>query len=569
MNFDKNSYLIYTRRSTDDVLNQKNSIEHQVEQCLRYVESNGLTVAAGSVSSFCEEGIIKERHTAFKTSSFELRPDGTISYRIERPKFQQLIVLLTRRQIRGAICLCWDRLSRNSHDDAVIKDLIAQGVDVRFVQATYEKSSAGALHMDIDGMFSAHWSRLSGEKIRATNAKLRAEGKCTNRAPVGYLDHGPGDKPLDPERAPVIKQLFELYATGEWSVAQLTRWALTQGLTTKPMRAKRTRDEIAQGSENSHPKVSRPITDKHIEQILHTAFYCGLLSHANELLPGRHAPLISKDLFDQVQRTLRRRTTSIHYVNQRFSTYRGMVRCSCSRLFSPYVQKEHTYYRVKCREGCPNNVINLPEQHIDALVEELFGKLHPGTSTLAKIEAQAPKEISQMEERHEKDRALLEREQLRLERDLTYLRENKITLLREGAYGAGDFAAEVQRLEDARDAIIDKQEILASVAPAQMLETVLSFLELVNLAQQSYCQSSPQEKRMLATAVFLELHISDSRIAEVRAKDGFQEVLNRRVSLSCAPKFVFLELPTLYRAATLASERLQSALSHGEDVSEA
>lgn len=194
----KNEYLIYARKSTDDTDNQKNSIDYQTGECLRYAKNNKIIVADYSVESFCDAGVIKEKHTAYKTADVEVNKDGSFVYRIERTKFKQLIDALMSKQFKGVICLCWDRASRNDQDGIILKNLIKNGVDVRFVQANYDDSSSGALHMDIDGMFAAHYSRVISEKIRGANTKLWAEGKCTYKAPIGYLNQGSDNKPTRP-----------------------------------------------------------------------------------------------------------------------------------------------------------------------------------------------------------------------------------------------------------------------------------------------------------------------------------------------------------------------------------
>lgn len=522
------SYLIYARRSTDDVVHQKNSIDYQVEQCRRFARAQALPIANLAVEGFCEAGVVTERHTAFKTAALEIGRSGDVKYRIERPKFQRLIAALASGDIRGVICLCWDRLSRNPHDDAIIKDLLGRQVDVRFVQATYDKSSAGALHMDIDGMFAAHYSRVVSEKIRAANSKLRSEGKRTNRSPIGYLDHGPGNKPLDPERAPIVRRLFELYATGEWSIMQLAKWAKLQGLTSKPWRGRRSREEILAGKDNGRSPVSRPVTEKSVENILNNPFYCGRLRHHGDELPGQHEALIRPEIYNAVQRMLHERNTSVQYVDKEFFTYRGLVRCGCSRLYSPYRMKGHTYYRVACRSGCSSSQKNLAEGQLDALVAGMLGRVHLSEEELAQVQARGPEELLRAAERRASAAETRARERLRLERDLTYLSENKITLLREGVYIAAQLSFEVHRLEDEIVQLEAKGQQPA-VSEAVMLEAVLKFSELVRLAEQSYGYASASEKRTVATAAFLELVVHDGNVAQVRAKDGFKVLLDRPV----------------------------------------
>ncbi|PIR05504.1 hypothetical protein COV56_02700, partial [Candidatus Kuenenbacteria bacterium CG11_big_fil_rev_8_21_14_0_20_37_9] len=207
-------YLVYARKSTDDAENQKNSIDYQRNQSLNFAIGYQLDIADYTLNGFCKNGIIEEKHSAFKQKeNIAINKDGMVTYRIERPKFQILVQKLISGEFKGVICLCWDRISRNNRDGVVVKNLIEMGIDIKFVQANYDKSSSGALHMDIDSMFSQHYSEVISEKVKNTFEKLRSEGKCVYPAPIGYLDKGSDNKPIDPDRAPIVKRLFELYAT--------------------------------------------------------------------------------------------------------------------------------------------------------------------------------------------------------------------------------------------------------------------------------------------------------------------------------------------------------------------
>ena len=132
-----------------------------------------------NLSDFCKKGIIKEKHTAFKTSTITIGKDGSVKYKIERPKFKKLITLLQNKKFAEIICLCWNWISRNDQDEMIIKQLKKNRLDFQFIQTQYDKTSSGELHMDIDGMFSKHYSRVISEKVKGVCAKLKEEGKCT------------------------------------------------------------------------------------------------------------------------------------------------------------------------------------------------------------------------------------------------------------------------------------------------------------------------------------------------------------------------------------------------------
>ena len=50
----KNQYLIYTRKSTDDMDNQKNSLAYQLGEGIRFAKLNHLPVASVDIEDFCK-----------------------------------------------------------------------------------------------------------------------------------------------------------------------------------------------------------------------------------------------------------------------------------------------------------------------------------------------------------------------------------------------------------------------------------------------------------------------------------------------------------------------------------
>ena len=180
--------------------------------------------------------------------------------------------------------------------------------------------------MDIDGMFARHHSRVTSEKVKAAFRKLRDERRCTYFSPIGYLDEGSDKKVFDPERAPIIKRLFELYASGEWSLRDLLRWTRQQGLTTKPRRRRRERNEVLNGVEVEE-KQGIPLCISTLQFILVNPFYVGLLRFDGDTIEGMHPPLIDMELFNAVQERLKEKCVTIKYINKAFFAYRDFFKC--------------------------------------------------------------------------------------------------------------------------------------------------------------------------------------------------------------------------------------------------
>ena len=535
----KNEYLIYARKSTDDNENQKNSIAYQISEGIKFAKREKLTVAKIDILGFCKSGIITERHSGFKEDDeLTISEDGSIKYRIERIKFEKLVHTLINHEYKGVIFLCWDRASRNKNDDNILRKLMKLGVEIRFVQTAYDKGSSGELHMDVDGMFSQHYSRVISEKVTNTNRKLRDEGICTYRAPLGYLNTGdPRKIILDPERAPIVKQLFEKYAEGTWSLADLTRWANDNGLTTKPVRRKRTLEEMLREEDVRVEPITRPLTFNYIHKILTNLFYIGkvLGNDGVYVTSTSHTYLIDENLFYRVQSLLDTKRVSIHYKNSLYYAYRGLVRCAnCKRVYTPYKNKikKIEYYGARCVFGCSNSKKSIDVDFIEGKVGYIMSKLLFTKEELKEIDTQVRSEVSTLEDKRLKIIKGLEQEKHKIREDLAYLRKNKLTLLKNRVYSGEDYLTEELDLSQKLEKL-QKQEEASDISMQEVIKDVVLLSELLEDAYLYYTLANPTEKQKIITKVFSELTLSESTM-QYKCRNGFKVFENKK-SLLCDP----------------------------------
>lgn len=530
-------YVIYCRKSTDDTVNQQNSLDYQRKRNMDYVTAEGLPFARDlNIPGFCKNGIAEEAHSAFKEEDeFVLLANNTTQYRILRPKFAALIQLLKEKKIRGVVFLCWHRASRNEHDDMIIKKLEKLGADIRFTEMKYDKGSSGDFHKDADGMFARHYSRVISDGVRKANIKLREEGRCIYPAPIGYLDNGSISKPLDPERAPIVKRIFEQYATGDWSIRELARWAQKEGLTKKPHRRMRTKEEISDNMElESVPKIARPVDHKTIEYVLRNKFYLGKFKAE----PGQgryggrwqdsksHQPLIDTATFNAVQRLLSQHNTSLHYAEKPFYAYRGIIRCECGRVYSPYTKKGHLYYFAKCHDYCENMVQNLSVEEIEKQIQTVMDGIHLTEAEITAIEEHAKDDLDAISERRDKKLGDLQTRQQHLIKNLEYLTEERVTLLRTGAMDGDSIRDEQERLGAQLDAVQAEMRAYGESAK-EMLRYVLTFSELAKNASLYYKFALDNERREIVMQVFSELVFVDGHLKTYVGRDGFDALLKR------------------------------------------
>tara|TARA_Y100000310_G_scaffold336069_1_gene419671 strand:- start:5969 stop:7396 length:1428 start_codon:yes stop_codon:yes gene_type:complete len=451
------SYLIYTRRSTDDPDNQKNSLEYQERMCKDYAAKHKLQIAPASREDIVVDGI----------------------------------------------CICFVQVEYNVH------------------------TSAGELHMDIDGMFARHWSRVTSEKVRDTFTKLRKEKRYPHSAPIGYLDLGSDKKEFDPERAPIIKRLFELYDTGEWSLNELSRWAKKQGLTSKPRRRNRSQTEILKGVELEHIKQTSVFLCKSsIERALKNRFYIGEMYHKGDWLQGGHSPLIDCALFERVQKRLKQNCKSIRYMDKPFYSYRDLFRCTCGRVYTPYRKKGHVYYTCKCKKDCTNSQRTVREELMVEGIQTVFDEIYFSEAELVDIQEKAEQGLNQVSTIRDKEIEDLHIRRKRIHKDIDFIKKNKIALLREKTMSSTELNEESGRL------IAELEEVdgllkAQTESEKEMLKYVLTFSELFKRASSLYKEATDTEKRELAHLVFSELTLVHGNVASYKAKEEFELLLNR------------------------------------------
>jgi hypothetical protein len=124
---------------------------------------------------------------------------------------------------------------------------------------------------------------------------------------------------VDPERAPHVEWAFETFATGEWTIRQLTEALDARGL--------RTRATARQ--------PSKPLSLARVHKMLRHPYYMGVVVYQGVEYPGRHEPLISPELFFEVQQALDAHRLWGERPQRRTHYLKGTLFCGlCKRMMS-------------------------------------------------------------------------------------------------------------------------------------------------------------------------------------------------------------------------------------------
>ena len=299
-------YCLYARKSTESEERQVLSIDSQIKEMLELAEREKLEIVT----------IKRESHSAKET--------GT------RPVFNEIVEEIKQEKFNGIMTWAPDRISRNAGDLGKIVDLMDSGAlaEIR----TYGQRFSNNPNEKFLLMILGSQAKLENDN-RGINVKrgLRARvemGLWPGMAPVGYLNQKIMDKKCqiiqDPQRAPIVRQVFEKVAFQQWSGRKIYHW-LRFDLNFKTI-------------SNHNLSVSN------IYRLLTNTLYYGVFEYPRDSgnwYNGKHEPIISKEIFEKVQGHLKR--DNIQRQSHEFAFTKLMTCGLCESMISA----EEKYKKLK------------------------------------------------------------------------------------------------------------------------------------------------------------------------------------------------------------------------------
>jgi site-specific DNA recombinase len=350
-------YLIYARKSTEDEEKQQLSIPGQITELKQFASENKIKV----------EDILTETKSA-KTPG--------------RKVFNQLLSKIEKGEAQGILSWHPDRLARNAVDAGQIGHFLNTGklLDLKFPSFWFEKTPQGLFMLNMAFSQSQYFSdALSVNTARGLRQKART-GHFPGFAPRGYLNNRLKKTiKVDKKLALTIKKMFSLYSTGTYTLGSLSQKVADLKL-------------ISPNGNN----LSRDA----IKKTLQNPFYYGDFFYGGELYPGKHEPLISKKLFDQVQKALKKRGKPRKSKRQKVFPFTGLITCGhCGMKVTAETQvkrykngtsKKYIYYhctRKNKKVKCKGSFVRQPEidHQLTNLIKTVTLKKESGQWMLNKI----------------------------------------------------------------------------------------------------------------------------------------------------------------------------------------
>lgn len=473
----------YTRVSTTKQGIEGVSLQEQKAAIERYAHAQNLTI----IDWFTEQ------QTAAKRG---------------RPVFSRMLAHLRAGKADGVIIHKIDRSARNLKDWADLGELIDSGIKVHFAHETLDlHSRGGRLSADIQAVIAADYIRNLREETRKGFYGRLKQGLYPLPAPIGYLDRGKGQpKEVDPDKAPLVKQVFLLYATGQQTLETLVNETKRLGL---------------------FSRTGGIISKNGLSVMLNNPFYMGLihLRSTGELFSGIHEPIISKALFDQVQDALSGKVGQRTIKHRHL--YRRMIRCAfCSSSLIGELQKGRVYYRCHTKH-CPSKTLR--EDYIRREIVNKIKQLRLTNSDIVELERKI-EELKQNSSNHTEGL----KQNLQLRRNRLIQRIDRIT----DAYI--DQVIDKMVYERRKNAVLlelkDVEETLQQIErgeldyPTQMAKIVERLKSLIF----GYAKAEPEERRELLKAFMSNCAASGKKL-EIELQTPYKQIASRSTVLNCEP----------------------------------
>ena len=378
-----------------------------------------------------------------------------------------------------------DRLARNSVDGGRIIYMLDMNKikTLKFPRSWFENTPQGKLMLHNDFGFSKYYvDSLSENTKRGLREKVR-RGEYPCIAPLGYVnDYRTKRIIVDRERAPIVKEAFERYATGEVTLDDLRNFF---------------------ADHNIRSRNGKLLCRALITNMLSNPVYYGHFCYVGEVYEGTHEPLISKQLADQAQAVLKKRYKWSPFVMPvKPKAFLGLLHCStCGGAITAEIQKGHTYYRCTKKSNAALRLLcRQPYIREEDLTVEISDLLKPYS-----LPAEWADEM------------------------LTRVKEEKKQSARSGAVMAEQKRREIEKinlrlqtlLDSFLDGIIDRETYVAEKAKrmsqkksleeqsnallkgrSNWLEPFQSWILTARNAGEIAVSGSPQEKKALAQKVF-------------------------------------------------------------------
>ena len=282
------------------------------------------------------------------------------AYKEKRDEFDKILETIDFQKEKIVICFDKvDRLSRNIFDKRVAElyeKAINNEIELHFVsdgQIINSEMNAGdkfAFGMKLG--LSKYYSDAISDNVKRAFEQKRRNGEWTGPVKIGYLNVSLDevqrlrkDIIINPDKGFLVKKVFEMYATGNYSYQTIRDEITGLGLRSK-----------------NDKEISRSV----VETIIKDSFYCGTaVSKKYGSYIHKYPRLITQELFNKCQEVRLKRLKLPSKQASDDYIFKGLLECqNCGCSMSPERKikpsgKEYVYYSCTNAKGiCKREYVN-------------------------------------------------------------------------------------------------------------------------------------------------------------------------------------------------------------------
>ncbi len=333
------------------------------------------------------------------------------AWKEEREAFNEMIAYVkTQPDVQVVIFDSVDRMTRNLSDVHQILKLTTQhDKEIHLSRSgkviSKESGPDDSFMMGIEALTAKRYSDDISFKVKRALRQKADQGHYPSVAPLGYLNN-PQTKliDLDPARAPLLKRLWELRATGLYSLRRLEALAYAEGFRTK---------------------TGKRFHHANLDIMFKNPFYYGEYIWNGQRYQGSHPPLITKHLFEQVQRVAKQ--GNIPKIVRRDFAFAGLLtcgKCGCA-ITSEMKKRRYIYYHCTHSKGnCEQP--SIVEERLDEKLLGVVQRIQLAPDVHNRILAALRRDKGQQHEYREAQLASLQTRRDTLQRRIDKLYEDKL-----------------------------------------------------------------------------------------------------------------------------------------------
>ena len=465
--------LLYLRVSSKEQEREGYSLDAQEKLGREYAAKRNLTIVK----------IWKVAESAWSPKKDRRAFNQMVDYAKIHPEIVNIIFDIT------------DRMTRNDFDKIKIVDLIhTYNKTIHFSRSNkiYNNLSSpdDVFMFDIEVAVAKKMSNDISRKVKMGMLEKTEQGFYPSIAPLGYTNNRQTQQvEINEPQAHHLRNAFELMATGNYSLEMMVKLLNDTEFRT-----------------NQGVKIHK----SSLAHAFKNPFYYGVFNWKGKQYQGSHKPLITKSVFDRVQRVLSgKHHPYIHHKNFAFNNLLTCGVCDCKFLGEEKIKpsgKKYIYYHCTFSKGRHENRDYFPEHRLAQVLEDPVRRIIITPEQAEWIREGLAIRAQDAQQSHENRLAALQSQHDRVSQRLNKLFDNRMDgTIADEPFARAKEAKYVAEMNDLKYRIDEARK-----KNPNFYENGVKTLELINLLYSQYLAADPHEKAIILKKIASNFSVIDA-----------------------------------------------------------